>query len=367
VAKGLFQYLLYVYITFSFQSVNINEKKGKFMEFNQLSPNQLRVTMDLTQSYEAYRDAKQRAARYAGGFSWKTVRGREYLVKVLNRHGGTKSFGPRSPATEAIFTEFVAGKARAKERESSLEATVQELAGMARGILVARVPSVVTATLRKLDDFGFLGKNLIVIGTNAMYGYEAVAGVQVDTCLLATTDVDLLWDSRATLKLASLDADIQESGLLAILRKVDRTFEPMGRGGFRAINNNGFYVDLVKQAPNPPWKKDEPEKMAESDLTPSWLPNIKWLLSSEKFKSTVIGQDGLPAPMVGPDPRAFAVYKQWLCDQPDREPVKKQRDRLQARAVIELVRERLQNLPLDDNAERMFPKSVRTLSGGFTL
>lgn len=337
------------------------------MNFSQLSTNQQRVAIDLAQTYEAYRDAKQRAAKYAGGFSWKTVHGREYLIKVLNRNGATKSFGPRSAETEAIYNDFVAGKARAKEREASLSAAVQELAGMAKGALIARVPSVVTATLRRLDDFGFLGKNLIVIGTNAMYGYEAVAGVQFDTGLLATTDVDLLWDSRATLKLASLDADVQESGLLAILRKVDRSFEPAGKDGFRAINNDGFYVDLVKQTPNPPWKKRELEKMAENDLTPSWLPNIKWLLSSEKFKSIVIGQDGLPAPMVGPDPRAFAVYKRWLCEQPDREPSKVRRDRLQADAVIELVREKFPNLPLDANAERMFPKSARTLSSGFTL
>ncbi|MDD5331035.1 MAG: nucleotidyltransferase domain-containing protein, partial [Sulfuricella sp.] len=249
------------------------------------------------------------------------------------------------------------------EREAGLAQAVQEFAGMAKGIYLNRVPSIVTATLRKLDEYGLLGKNLMVIGTNALYGYEAVAGVMLDAGLMATTDIDLLWDARTMLKLGLLDSEVAEAGVLAILRKVDRSFEPARQGDFRAVNKHGFYVDLVKQAPSPPSKPGEPEQLAGGDLTPSWLPHIQWLLASQKFQAVVVGQDGLPAPMVAPDPRAFAVYKHWLSEQPDREPEKKQRDRLQAAAIIELVRGKFPHLPLDANAERMFPKAVRVGAG----
>jgi hypothetical protein len=334
------------------------------MYFSELSGNQLRLSVDLRQTFEAYREARRNAARYAGGLAWKTVGGHEYLIKIINRRGGTKSLGPRSPVTETLYAEFVAGKSRAKEREVNLAQSVQELAGMAKGVFLNRVPSIVTATLRKLDDHGLLGKNLMVIGTNALYGYESVAGVQFDAGLMATTDVDLLGDARATLKLALLDEAVAEAGVLAILQKVDRSFEPVRKGDFRAVNKAGFYVDLVKQAPNPPWKAGEPERIAAADLKPSWLPNIKWLLASEKFHSVVLGQDGLPAPMVCPDPRAFAVYKQWLSEQPDRDPGKVTRDRQQAAATMALVREKFPHLALDENAERMFPVTVRRLSRG---
>ena len=73
---------------------------------------------------------------------WKSVGGREYLIKVLNRRGGTRSLGPRTVETEALYADFVAGKARAKEREASLAASVEELAGMARGVFLNRVPSI---------------------------------------------------------------------------------------------------------------------------------------------------------------------------------------------------------------------------------
>lgn len=334
------------------------------MNYSELSANQLRISMDLRQTYEALRGAQHSAVRYAGGLSWKTVKGRDYLVKVIDRRGGTKSLGPRSSTTEAIQADFVAGKARIKDRVAALDQTVQQFAGMAKAVFLNRVPSVVTAVLRKLDEFGLLGRNLMVIGTNALYGYESVAGVMFDVGLLATTDVDLLWDARASLKLALLDDEVAEAGVLAILRKIDHSFEPAQDGGFRAVNREGFYVDLVKQSPNPPWKHAEPAQLATGDLTPAWLPNIKWLLSSEKFHSIVIGLDGRPAPMVSPDPRAFAVYKQWLSEQADREPDKRQRDHAQALAVIELVRAKFQHLPLDANAERMFPKAARSLMDG---
>ncbi|MDD5330088.1 MAG: hypothetical protein PHX38_08795, partial [Sulfuricella sp.] len=126
------------------------------MFYSELTQNQLRVSVELRQTYEAYREVRRNAARYAGGLSWKTVGEREYLIKIINRRGGTKSLGPRSPDTEAIHTEFVAGKARAKEREAGLAQAVQEFAGMAKGIYLNRVPSIVTATLRKLDEYGLL-------------------------------------------------------------------------------------------------------------------------------------------------------------------------------------------------------------------
>lgn len=72
------------------------------MNYSELSSNQLRVSIDLRKTYEAYREARRNAARYAGGLTWKDVGGHEYLIKVINRRGGTKSLGPRSSETEGV-------------------------------------------------------------------------------------------------------------------------------------------------------------------------------------------------------------------------------------------------------------------------
>ena len=333
------------------------------MSFIDLTSNQSRVSIDTKQTFEAFCEARNSARQYDGGMCWKEVKGKQYLIKIINRTGGNKSIGPRSDETIRIYNEFHAAKARAKTRLDDLTRAVEEFAGMSRSININRVPSIVSTTLRRLDEFGLLGKNLMVIGTNAMYAYESAAGVMFDAGLLGTTDIDFLWDSRTTLKLAVIDGEVTANGFLAILRKADRSFE-MSQSSFRAINKSGFHVDLVRQTPIPPWRKGGPSQMtaATDDLVPADLPNIKWLLSSEKFRSIVIGQDGIPAPMVAPDPRAYATYKLWLCEQPDREIEKKKRDKLQALATIDLVREKFSHLKFDKNAERMFPEEVRISS-----
>lgn len=330
------------------------------LPYLEMTPNQQRVLIDASQAFASYRQALATWRRYEGGMAWKSVKGREYLIKVINRRGGTKSLGPRTTEKERTFTEFVQGKTTAKERLDTATATLEEFAGMCRGVRINRVPSVVTAILRKLDEFGLLEKSLMVIGTHALYGYEASAGVMLSAGLTGTTDVDFLWDARASVNLALLDEDVAEAGVLAVLRKVDRSFEQSSRGGFRAVNSHGFFVDLVKQSPTPPWKVEK-DRMADSDLTPAWLQQMKWLLASKKFHSIVIGADGEPAPMVAPDPRAFAVHKIWLSQQLDRDPLKKRRDALQAEAAAQIVHEKFPHLRFDPQMLRGFPQEVRDL------
>jgi hypothetical protein len=62
--------------------------------------------------------------------------------------------------------------------------------------------------------------------------------------------------------------------------------------------------------------------------------------------------------MVVPDPRAFALHKFWLSGQPDREPVKKQRDRDQGLAVVRLVAQYLPQYLFKKSELKMFPADV---------
>jgi hypothetical protein len=329
------------------------------MSYRDLGANESRVATDARQAYEAYRDAARQSAGYRGGMRFKTVSGRDYLVRTTGHEGNTRSLGPRSPDTEKILEEWTRGKAQAEETLAARRKAVEEFAGMSRAIGLGRVPALVAAAMRRLDEAGLLGKNLLVIGTHAMYAYEAAAGVMFDPGLMATNDIDLLWDARSSLKLALSDGDVAESGVMAILRKADRSFEPMRGQTFRAVNKDGFIVDLIRQTPNPPWAKNVKEKIAPGDLTPTWIESVKWLLASEKFSAVVFGQDGMPAPLVAPDPRAFATFKLWLSEQPDREPAKRKRDHLQAVATAQLVMDRFPHLPFSEDAEKMFPKDLR--------
>jgi hypothetical protein len=94
------------------------------------------------------------------------------------------------------------------------------------------------------------------------------------------------------------------------------------------------------------------------DLMAAEIRNLHWLISSPKFSRIVIGNDGYPARMVTPDPRAFALHKLWLNRQTDREPVKKPRDREQAKAVAQLVVRYLPQYQFAISELRMFPKEL---------
>ncbi|WP_018459042.1 GSU2403 family nucleotidyltransferase fold protein [Bradyrhizobium sp. WSM4349] len=59
--------------------------------------------------------------------------------------------------------------------------------------------------MRALDGFGILGFGIRILGTNAIYPYEASSGVRVDPGLATTEDIDLLFDARGGLTFVADD------------------------------------------------------------------------------------------------------------------------------------------------------------------
>ncbi len=327
------------------------------MVFNELDSDQRRIIIDTQQLYEAYISTFRKSRPYRGGMHWKKAKGREYLFRTRDRYGYGKSLGPRSLETEKILYDFKGAKKDIKDRLTSLKNRLKEQARFCKASRVQRVPRVVTAILRLLDQEKLLGKNMLVIGTNAMYAYEAAAGVFFERPLMATRDMDILWDIRPKLTLV-VDRESENTGFIGILRKADRSFEPTLPGGFRAVNRDGYMVDLVKPEPRPVFKQEIRQMGNSEDLKAAEIRNLQWLISSPKFSQIVIGDDGYPAAMIVPDPRAFALHKIWLSEQLQREPLKKQRDVLQGEAVSSLVIQYLPQYSFTTSELRMFPKDV---------
>jgi hypothetical protein len=78
-------------------------------------------------------------------------------------------------------------------------------------------------------------------------------------------------------------------------------------------------------------------------------------LDEQKLTQVIIGNDGYPAVMAVPDPRAFSIHKIWLSSQPDRNPVKKPRDRSQGLGVAQLVTQFMPQYPFKISELKMFP------------
>lgn len=327
--------------------------------FTELNNDQRREVVNTRQRFQAWRNAQDRERGFRGSMVWDETKGHEYLLRSYYDDRGRrrqKSLGRRSPDTEQAKLQFEIGRGVAKAARKTLDGAVERQAAINRALGLGRVPLTAARILRNLSQHGLLGHGVRVVGTNALYAYEAACGVHIDAEVTATGDIDLLFDSRVSLRLVAAE-DVAVGSLLEILKKADSSFKQTRRR-YRAENDEGYFVDLIKPQLNPPWKKSRQSIGGADDLEAAEIEGLSWLENTPAFGQTVIDERGYPLTLTSPDPRAFAIHKLWLSERPRRDPLKKARDHAQAMTVAQLVRQHLQHLPFDKNELRMLPLAV---------
>jgi hypothetical protein len=330
------------------------------LDFQELNNDQRREVINTRQRYAAYREALAKADTYRGSMVWNTIKGRQYLVRSAYDKSGIRrqsSIGVRSPELEKTKLEYERGRKEANSRLKEIQTVIDRQAAINRAVGLGRVPLIGAKIIRALDNTGLLGSGIRVLGTNAIYAYEAAAGVQVDPGLTTTEDIDLLLDSRAGLTFAATE-DISERSLLHVLQKVDHSFEK-SKQTFRAVNKDGYLVDLIKPMRTPPWVADN-EKIGTdpNDLIAAEIEGLAWHESAPSFEAIAIDEKGEPLRIVATDPRVWAAHKFWLSKRQDRDPIKRKRDEAQARTIAQLVAKYLPHLPFIQEQMRMLPKEI---------
>jgi hypothetical protein len=331
-------------------------------KFKELSSEQIRQHIDTAQAYEVYRTrSKEYEQRFSGSMSWKkSTNDKEYLYKKTS--GIWKSLGARSPETETIYDQFHTGRDNSKERLARLAQRLDELAPVNRAMALGRVPLLTARIIRALDKLGLIGSAVDVVGTNALFVYERMAAVHITSGLLSTQDVDLLMDSRFNLRL--ITKDFSHKGLIGLLQKIDHSFVPLAKNGYRAANRDGFLVDLIKPAPKDIMSSKEKTRFSADadDLQAIEIEGLSWLVNSPKTQTVVIDERGYPLTYSCPDPRAFALHKLWLSRRADRDAAKRIRDEQQARIVAELIAKRLPHLSFESSDLQALPLALRQLA-----
>ena len=310
------------------------------MIYHELSNEQRRDFIDAVQLFESWRESDREFRHsYGGSMHWSTTGERQYLRR---RYGPTawENLGLRSIETERIKDAYSEQRTKLRQRLTRLNNRIKDREKILRALGLGRVPETAARVLRKLDEVGLLGKQLFVVGTHCLYAYEARSGVLFEPSLMATQDIDLLWDARRKLSIAVLD-EVKPEGIIGLLRKVDRSFESKP-GHYRAVNDDGFYVDLIRPIrPNEATRSDPKIVDAHHDMAASAIVGLQWLVNAPKFEQVAIGFDGRPVWFGCIDPRVFALHKLWLSKQETREPIKRKRDAAQARAVANVANEYL--------------------------
>lgn len=210
---------------------------------------------------------------------------------------------------------------------------------MTRLLRVGRVAPLIVEILNRLAAT-HLGEHFRVVGTHALYAYESAAGVTFDDAVVATRDIDLLWDVRKRVAFATALSKV-DSSMLGVLHKVDATFRLRNSQKYTAVNKDGFEVDIIRRqqasdAPHPLRLSDNDE-----DFWVAQAPRAQELLDSPQFSAVIVATNGDMARMNTLEPMAFVRSKQWMSMLPERDALKRRRDALQAKAVEAVVHEYL--------------------------
>jgi hypothetical protein len=197
----------------------------------------------------------------------------------------------------------------------------------------------VVALLNRLAST-HLSEHFRVVGTHALYAYEAAAGVRLEADALATRDIDLLWDTRKRIIFSTQLARV-DSSMLGVLKKVDPTFRIRQSQKYTAVNKDGFEVDIIRRERT----GDDPHPIKLSDADEDfWVAQARRasvLLDSPGFSAVIVATNGTMARMHTVHPATFVAFKRWMAGQPDRNPLKRRRDVLQADAVQVLLEQYL--------------------------
>jgi hypothetical protein len=298
--------------------------------------------------FSALEETRKKGAQFRGGMYWKT-HGKskiEYLIRTQTDNS-QKSIGPRSAETEAIYDKFISAKKSTESRIGDLLKELELHRRLNRAVVVGRAPQILIDILNVFSRAG-ISEHFRVVGTHAVYGYEAAAGVRIEKeGALETNDVDLLWVIDKQLKFQT-QMKYNESSMIALLKKVDSTFEMREEQRYTAVNSKGFEVDIILRetsnedsiiAPKPfRMTPDEGDFIAVKAATAGRLQG------ASPFTSVIVSPAGYMARMNTVSPIEFIKVKKWLSLLPDRNPLKKSRDQLQADIIEKLVIEYLPQL-----------------------
>ena len=304
----------------------------------ELSSTITRQYIDAIAVFDALAEATLEAAQVRGGMYWHAGPAlspdSKYLVRTTPA-GAETSLGARTPETQAIYDKFTQRKQESSARLTGLKAALDQQQRMNRALRVGRVEPLVVALLNRLASTK-LSEHFRVVGTHALYAYEAAAGVRLDAGALATRDIDLLWDTRKRIIFSTRLARV-DSSMLGVLKKVDPSFRMRQSQKYTAVNKDGFEVDIIRreQTDGDP----HPIKLSDQDDN-FWVAQARRanvLLDSPGFSSVIVGTNGTMARMNTVHPATFVAFKRWMAGQADRDALKRRRDVLQADAVQKLL------------------------------
>lgn len=307
------------------------------------SAEQARALINLRQRYEVWIEAERTLSALPYDLRRKTISGRDYLYEIYDRGGNGTSLGPWDEEKQVRFDTYREKKSAAKQRRDGAREGLNESSRIARALRLPLLSADAGPILREADRRELLGSHLLVVGTNAMAAYALEAAGAFQGVPDETEDFDLAW---------AAEEEARSAVVWEMLKAVDATFTMNTERSFQARNARAYEVELLI-APSRAGtlaRKDRPR--------PIPLPEQEWLLPGRRVDQVVPCRDGTPARIVAPDPRWFGLHKLWLGAQAKRNPLKRGKDKVQGKAVLDAVLEAMPHYSLDEGFAVSLPAEL---------
>lgn len=307
---------------------------------------QARTIVNLEQRYEVWMEACQAVFELPYDLRIKTSKDRRYLYQITGRDGNGTSLGPLDDEKLQQFEVYRARKAELKNRIDESSARLDESCAMYRALRLPLLASPAGEILRKADERRLLGRDLLVVGTNAIPAYLLEANGFLPGIPDETEDFDIAWTSNTR----------PEEGakpVWSLLKAVDSTYTMNTERQFQARNSKAYEVELLVA----PSKLDMLDRLDVPKPVP--LPEQEWLLLGRPLSRVVVCRDGKPARLYVPDPRYFALHKLWMSRQEKRNPNKRSKDQKQGGLLLDTVRDAMPHYSLGEEFVAGLPKELR--------
>ena len=321
---------------------------------------QQRLLNNLAQYYEVWRGhARRMRGEFDDRLQWKTVAGKDYLYKIVDRKGNGTSLGAKSAANEAEYARYTAAREQSRAGERAAKSKLIVAGSLYRALRLPVIANPAAAILREADLRGMLEGALLVVGTNALAAYELEAGARFAAGLDATEDFDLSWAGDGATTLALQGA--AERGVFDLLKAVDETYTVNTERKFQARNRGAYSVELL-------CSPDAVNRLATGEkLLPLSLPSQAWLLAGKPVSQVVCARNGACARITAPDPRLYALHKLWLSQQKSRERSKRGKDQAQGEILLKAIAAYMPHYRLDKVFVRRLPDALREYLPGAGL
>jgi hypothetical protein len=155
-------------------------------------------------------DASRTASSLKGSFSFKTIKGEEYVYfdhyALGGRHHQTY-IGKRDDRIEDLIRKHAERKADALE----MKANIKRLGGQVRTGVNIHINNAMVRVIQSLADAGVFKNGGVLVGTDAFQAIGVMLGIRWPRETMATTDIDVAVDLKVSVAIPEIKTDIPET------------------------------------------------------------------------------------------------------------------------------------------------------------